>query len=134
MERINKTIMHMKKLTPSKIVNHQENYFTVAYLNWKILQSFHGQESFLSFFFSFFFVFFFIFSRFCHTLKWNSHGFTCVPHPDLFSTALKAETIFKTISGLPIHAYFSQKVFHLHVLLALPPQVCCPFHCFLLLL
>ena len=26
--------------------------------------------------------FFFIWSEFCHTLKWNSHGFTCVPHPD----------------------------------------------------
>ena len=34
------------------------------------------------FFFSFFFNFFFICSEFCHTLKWNSHGFTCVPHPD----------------------------------------------------
>ena len=31
--------------------------------------------------FSFFF-FFFICSEFCHTLEWNSHGFTCVPHPD----------------------------------------------------
>ena len=30
----------------------------------------------------FFFIFFFIYSEFCHTLKWNSHGFTCVPHPD----------------------------------------------------
>ena len=29
-----------------------------------------------------FFFFFFICSEFCHTLKWNSHGFTCVPHPD----------------------------------------------------
>ena len=28
------------------------------------------------------FLFFFICSEFCHTLKWNSHGFTCVPHPD----------------------------------------------------
>ena len=27
-------------------------------------------------------IFFFICSEFCHTLKWNSHGFTCVPHPD----------------------------------------------------
>ena len=27
-------------------------------------------------------LFFFICSGFCHTLKWNSHGFTCVPHPD----------------------------------------------------
>ena len=26
--------------------------------------------------------FFFYCSEFCHTLKWNSHGFTCVPHPD----------------------------------------------------
>ena len=25
--------------------------------------------------------FFLICSGFCHTLKWNSHGFTCVPHP-----------------------------------------------------
>ena len=31
---------------------------------------------------SFFFSFFFYCSGFCHTLKWNSHGFTCVPHPD----------------------------------------------------
>ena len=28
-----------------------------------------------------FYVFIFICSEFCHTLKWNSHGFTCVPHP-----------------------------------------------------
>ena len=27
-------------------------------------------------------LFFLICSEFCHTLKWNSHGFTCVPHPD----------------------------------------------------
>ena len=26
--------------------------------------------------------FFFNCSGFCHTLKWISHGFTCVPHPD----------------------------------------------------
>ena len=25
---------------------------------------------------------YFICSEFCHTLKWNSHWFTCVPHPD----------------------------------------------------
>ena len=31
----------------------------------------------------FFNSFLFICSGFCHTLKWNSHGFTCVPHPDL---------------------------------------------------
>ena len=30
----------------------------------------------------YFFLFFFICSEFFHTLEWNSHGFTCVPHPD----------------------------------------------------
>ena len=35
-----------------------------------------------SFFFFFFFFIFFICSGFGHTLKWISHGFTCVPHPD----------------------------------------------------
>ena len=24
----------------------------------------------------------FYYSGFCHTLKWISHGFTCIPHPD----------------------------------------------------
>ena len=28
------------------------------------------------------FIYLFFCSEFCHTLKWNSHGFTCVPHPD----------------------------------------------------
>ena len=27
-------------------------------------------------------IFFLICGGFCHTLKWNSHGFTCVPHPN----------------------------------------------------
>ena len=31
------------------------------------------------------FFFFLYCSGFCHTLKWNSHGFTCVPHPDPLS-------------------------------------------------
>ena len=44
------------------------------------------------FYFLFFLILIFIFSwrlitlqyysGFCHTLKWISHGFTCVPHPD----------------------------------------------------
>ena len=34
--------------------------------------------------------YFFYCSRFCHTLKWISHGFTCVTHPD-------------TPSHLPLH-------------------------------
>ena len=32
--------------------------------------------------FTFFLFFYFYCSGFCHTLKWISHGFTCVPHPD----------------------------------------------------
>ena len=28
------------------------------------------------------FIYLFYCSGFCHTLKWNSHGVTCVPHPD----------------------------------------------------
>ena len=37
--------------------------------------------NFSQFWFLFFYLFFYC-SGFCHTLKWNSHGFTCVPHPD----------------------------------------------------
>ena len=41
-------------------------------------------DHFFLFFFNLFYFYFFIFicTGFCHTLKWNSHGFTCVPHPD----------------------------------------------------
>ena len=34
------------------------------------------------FFIFYLILFFFICGGFCHTLKWNSHGLTCVPHPD----------------------------------------------------
>ena len=38
---------------------------------------------YIKYFESFIYLFLiFICSGFCHTLKWNSHGFTCVPHPD----------------------------------------------------
>ena len=30
----------------------------------------------------YYYYYYFICSGFCHTLKWNIHGFTCVPHPD----------------------------------------------------
>ena len=36
----------------------------------------------LFFFFLFIYLFCFICGGFCHTLKWNSQGFTCVPHPN----------------------------------------------------
>ena len=46
---------------------------------------FYGLDYFYFLFFFHFFIiylFFFVCGGFCHTLKWNSHGFTCVPHPD----------------------------------------------------
>ena len=36
---------------------------------------------FLLYLYCIYFIIFYC-SGFCHTLKWNSHGFTCVPHPD----------------------------------------------------
>ena len=51
---------------------------------WCNQDCFPGDKEFLHFFFFFFFCpFYFIFficSEFCHTLKWNSHGFTSVAH------------------------------------------------------
>ena len=56
---------------------------------WCIKENINNLERLLKhsiflFFFSFLlsFFLFFICSEFCHTLEWNSHGFTCVPHPD----------------------------------------------------
>ena len=48
---------------------------------WLLFLSF---DAFIYFFWIFFFIYFYFLycSGFCHTLKWNSHGFTCVPHPD----------------------------------------------------
>ena len=52
----------------------------------------------LSFFFFFFlvtvclFIYFFICSEFCHTLEWNSHGFTCVPIPIPAPTSLSTRS------------------------------------------
>ena len=42
----------------------------------------HTAGRFSFFFFQLKFFSFFYCSGFCHTLKWNSHGFTCVPHPN----------------------------------------------------
>ena len=41
----------------------------------------------------FFFFFFFICGGFCHTLKWNSQGFTCVPHPNPPPTSLSTHSL-----------------------------------------
>ena len=49
-------------------------------LIWWILDPEHTSFSFFNM--DFFYFLFFYCSGFCDTLKWNSHGFTCVPHPD----------------------------------------------------
>ena len=43
---------------------------------------FRAEGLFYFILFYFKFIYLFICSEFCHTLEWNSHGFTCVPHPD----------------------------------------------------
>ena len=58
-----------------------------------ILPQFTVFSNFFFFFFNFNFYYFISWrlitlqycSGFCHTLKWISHGFTCVPHPDPLS-------------------------------------------------
>ena len=59
----------------------QHTVYILYYINI-ILGNNNSVPSQSFFFYLAFFSFFFICSEFCHTLKWNSHGFTCVPHPD----------------------------------------------------
>ena len=64
--------------------------FQAKAVKWRILHSVLSVPGIWSFHPSFWvylhtdivFLFFFICGGFCHTLKWNSHGFTCIPHPD----------------------------------------------------
>ena len=55
-------------------------YDFILFILFVILLSILSQKFYNDIYF--FFCFFLIYSEFCHTLKWNSHGFTCVPHPD----------------------------------------------------
>ena len=70
----------------------RESFYPLKLLLWRIcvpskktypqwLPPCSSPEALFIFFFNFFFNFLDC-SGFCHTLKWNSHGFTCVPHPD----------------------------------------------------
>ena len=55
---------------------------------WDFWISYHNHACLLLFFF-----YFFICSGFCHTLKWNSHGFTCVPIPLPPPTSLSTRSL-----------------------------------------
>ena len=46
------------------------------------------------------FFFNFICGGFCHTLKWNSHGFTCVPHPNP-SSHLPLHPLLEFLTAFP---------------------------------
>ena len=93
----------------------------------------------LFFFFHFIFFFAFIFiswrlitlqycSGFCHTLTWISHGFTCVPHPDLTSH-LPPHPIPLGLPSAPVlstclmHPTWAGDLFH-------PWYYTCLFQCF----
>ena len=62
------------------------------------------EMTFLFFFFSFIFISWRIItlqycSGFCHTLTWVSHGFTCIPHPDLPSHL----SLYQFLWVFPVH-------------------------------
>ena len=80
--------------------------FPVRLLNTGVRQ--RGLENFKMTWILFFFPFIFISWRlitlqyrsgFCHTLTWISHGFTCVPHPDLPPTSLSIPSLWV----FPVH-------------------------------
>ena len=67
-----------------KTIGTTENWQVFQEMTWKCpasdpLQIITKNTSIQTFLFV---LHFFYCSGFCHTMKWNSHGFTCVPHPD----------------------------------------------------
>ena len=70
--------------------------------------------NFFFFHLPFFFIyhFFFICGEFCHTFKWNSQGFTCVPHPNppshlpLHPFPLGFPSVFQTLNILMYGALY----------------------------
>ena len=67
--------VHFKK-NSKEILRFQSDVFKI------VTDARQGLVKHPSYFYFFIFFIFFICSEFCHTLEWNSHGFTCVPHPD----------------------------------------------------
>ena len=61
---------------------YSENSLNQIAFNLNLIHTKYLSIDFKNYSTFFFLFFFFICSEFCHTLEWNSHGFTSVPHPD----------------------------------------------------
>ena len=76
-----KNTLFNKSRYPQGWKNSMDNFQSVCDLNSVASDLWLITSPFLFFFI--FFIFYFLYcSGFCNTLKWNSHGFTCVPYPD----------------------------------------------------
>ena len=58
-------------------IPYSRNYGSATQSLCQCFFFFFSRKNYIAFIYLFFYC-----SGFCHTLKWNSHGFTCVPHPD----------------------------------------------------
>ena len=72
--------------------------------------------------FIYLFIYFFICSEFCHTLKWNSHRFTCVPPSRInlfFKSLLSSPDLsgFKNHPGILLLGIYLMKILTLTVFL-----------------
>ena len=70
-------------MTTSRLIIFTFSYF----LRWFIIMTVLDIVSVLpisplKYIYIYIYIYFFFCSEFCHTLEWNSHGLTCVPHPN----------------------------------------------------
>ena len=86
-----------------------------------ILREFHKHVSHPVWHCDFFFNFLFYCSGLCYALKWISHGFTCVPHPDPPSHL----PLHPIPLGLPRTLWFFKNNFHLFILFLVALDLCC---------
>ena len=73
----------LEQIFPVPLYSLYEMIFSLFSFDWfSFVFSFLFLFYFIYYYYYYYYYYFFICSEFCHTLKWNSHGFTCVPHPD----------------------------------------------------